>query len=255
MTPLSSVVAPLRGLFSCICTPRLIKFPAMRPRNLIIDCDDTLWENNRYFMEAHGKFVELMAGRGYDRARADSLLLRLEMENVPRYGYGAKSQAMSMADVYRILEPEPDDEVLGAIEAIGEAVFNHPVSLLPGVWETLPRLFERYRMVMFTKGNPVEQMGKIDKSPVKGYFHHFKVVGEKDPDTFRGMLREFGMEAHETWMIGDSPRSDIMPALANGVKSVYIPFSMTWGLEHQTLPASEQIITVDGFDRLAELLL
>jgi len=227
----------------------------MKPRNLIIDCDDTLWENNRYFMEAHKKFVGLMAGLGYDRDDADALLLRLEMENVPRYGYGARSQAMSMADVYRLLEPSPDKAILAKIEAIGEEVFHHPVSLLPGVEETIPRLSGLYRMLMFTKGNPVEQQGKIDKSPVRKYFDHVKIVPEKDPDTFRGVLDEFGMRPEETWMIGDSPRSDVMPALANGVKSVYIPFSMTWALEHQELPPSEQIITVDAFGRLAGLLL
>jgi len=227
----------------------------MKPKNLIIDCDDTLWENNRYFINAHNRFVALMGSLGYDKDKADGLLLRLEMENVPRYGYGAKSQAMSMADVYRLLEPVPDADVLSKIVAIGEAVFNHPVTLLPGVEDTLPRLFERYRMVMFTKGNEAEQQGKIDKSPVKRYFHHVKIVHEKDPETFRGVLDEFGMEPGETWMVGDSPRSDVMPAIANGVKTVYIPFAMTWKLEHQELPPSAHIITVDGFHQLAGLLL
>jgi len=227
----------------------------MKPKNLIIDCDDTLWENNRFFIEAHNRFVELMVSLGYDRDKANSLLLRIEMENVPRYGYGAKSQAMSMTDVYRLLEPKPDETVLDRIAAIGEGVFNHPVCLLPGVEEVIPRLSERYRMVMFTKGNPVEQKGKIDKSPIRHYFQHYKIVPEKDPETFRGMLDEFGMEPHETWMIGDSPRSDVMPALACGVRSVYIPFSMTWGHEHQELPPSEHILTVEGFGNLAGLLL
>jgi putative hydrolase of the HAD superfamily len=227
----------------------------MRPKNLIIDCDDTLWENNRYFLEAHGRFVELMAGLGYDREDANSLLLRLEMENVPRYGYGAMSQAMSMVDVYRILEPEPSDDVLDSIREIGEDVFNHPVRLLPGVEETLPKLHGRYRLAMYTKGNPDEQMGKIMKSPVKDYFQHVKVVPEKDPDTFREMLGEFGMEPSETWMIGDSPRSDVLPAVSVGVKAVYIPFSMTWTLEHTELPESEHIITIEAFDDLAYYLL
>jgi len=227
----------------------------MRPKNLIIDCDDTLWENNRYFLEAHGRFVDMMDGLGYDRERANTLLLRLEMENVPRYGYGARSQAMSMADVYRILEPEPSGEVLESIREIGEGVFNHPVCLLPGVEETLPKLHGRYRLAMYTKGNPDEQMGKIMKSPVRDYFHHVKVVPEKDPDTFRGMLDEFGMEPSETWMIGDSPRSDVLPAVSVGVKAVYIPFSMTWALEHTELPESEHIITIGSFDDLAEYLL
>lgn len=227
----------------------------MKPRNLIIDCDDTLWENNRYFLEAHNIFVSLMEGCGLDSGQADALLLRLEMENVPQYGYGAKSQARSMADVYRLLEPSPDESILARIDAIGEGVFNHPVTMLPGVSETLSMLTGRYRMAMYTKGNPDEQMGKIDKSPVKQFFHHFKCVPEKDPETFRDMLAEFGMDPGETWMIGDSPRSDVMPALANGVKAVYIPFSMTWALEHQELPDSEHIITIDAFDRLSDYLL
>ncbi len=226
-----------------------------RPLNLIIDCDDTLWENNRFFLEAHKKFVRLMESQGHDTAKADSLLLRLEMENVPRYGYGARSQAMSMADVYRLLEPEPDASVLESIRAIGDEVFNHPVCLFPGVEDTLRKLSTRYRMLMLTKGNRDEQMGKIEKSPVRGYFQHTKVVEEKDKETLRGVLDEFDMAPHETWMIGDSPRSDIMPALQNGVKSVYIPFSMTWALEHQELPPSEHIITVEAFDRLSGLLL
>ncbi len=228
---------------------------SMRPKNLIIDCDDTLWENNRYFLDAHRRFVSLMEELGFSRDEADSLLLRLEMENVPVYGYGAKSQARSMADVYALLVPEPSGEVLARIEEIGEGVFNHPVCLLPGVMETLPRLHGRYRMAMYTKGNPDEQLGKIMKSPVRDYFHHVKVVPEKDPETLRGMLDEFGMEPAETWVIGDSPRSDVIPAVEVGMKAVYIPFSMTWALEHQELPASEDIITIEAFDRLADYLL
>lgn len=227
----------------------------MKPRNLVIDCDDTLWENNRFFMEAHDKFVRLMSALGHDMERADALLLKLEMENVPRYGYGARSQAMSMADVYRLLEPEPDEDVLVAIERIGDAVFNHPVTLLPGVEDTLPKLHGRYRMAIYTKGNPDEQLGKIGRSPVKDYFQHVKVVPEKDRAAFRVLLDELDMDPGETWMIGDSPRSDILPALANGVKSVYIPFPMTWGLEHQELPPSEHIITIGAFDHLVGLLL
>ena len=227
----------------------------MKPKNLVIDCDDTLWENNRYFLEAHGKFVRLMEELGYDPDEADRLLLRMEMENVPRYGYGARSQAMSMADVYRLLALVPEPSVLAAIEGIGEEVFHHPVSLLPGVEDTLPRLSERYTLAMYTKGNPDEQLGKIRKSPLSHYFRHVKVVPEKNPLAFREMLDEFGMEPSETWMVGDSPRSDIMPALANGVRSVYIPYALTWGLEHQELPPSEHIIVLEGFDRLGTLLL
>ena len=225
------------------------------PKNLIVDCDDTLWENNRFFIEAHGKFVRLMGSIGHDTAEADSLLLRLEMENVPRYGYGAKSQAMSMADVYRLFEPEPEESVLSEIGRIGDEVFNHPVCLLPGVEATLPKLAGRYRMAMFTKGNPEEQLGKIHKSPVKEYFSHYKVVPEKTPENLLKMLDEFGMEPGETWMIGDSPKSDILPALASGVRSVYIPFSMTWALEHHDLPESEHIITLEAFHQLERLLL
>jgi putative hydrolase of the HAD superfamily len=227
----------------------------MLPRNLIIDCDDTLWENNRYFIEAHKKFVSLMESLGHPRERADSLLLTLEMENVSRYGYGAKSQAMSMADVYRWLSPSPEPQVLEKIEKIGEEVFYHPVSLLPGVEETVPKLASRYRMIMYTKGNPEEQLGKIRKSPLRRYFQDVRVVPEKDKRIFRGMLDELGLLPEETWMIGDSPRSDILPAIQNGVRSVFIPFSMTWQHEHFELPPSEHIITVEHFGSLEKLLL
>ncbi len=227
----------------------------MFPKNLIIDCDDTLWENNRFFLDAHEKFVSLMEAQGYSRERADALLLRLEMENVSRYGYGARSQAMSMADVYGLLEPEPKPEVLEKIRNIGDDVFHHPVCLLPGVEETVPKLAGRYTMVMYTKGNPEEQIGKIEKSPLREYFHHVRVVPEKDRRAFRGVLDELGLLPDETWMIGDSPRSDILPAVENGVRSVFIPFSMTWQHEHTALPSSEHIITVQHFGNLEALLL
>jgi len=227
----------------------------MKPKNLIIDCDDTLWENNRYFLEAHGKFVGLMEKHGHPRENSDALLLRLEMENVPRYGYGARSQMMSMKDVYSLLEPVPDPGVLADNEAIGEEVFNHPVSLFPGVEETLERLHGRYRMFMYTKGNPEEQTGKIMKSPVRRYFDGYRVVDEKTPEILGGTLREWGVEPSDTWMIGDSPRSDIMPAVELGLKAVYVPYEFTWTLEHAPLPESEHIITVDGFARIADHLL
>jgi len=227
----------------------------MKPKNLIIDCDDTLWENNRYFLEAHRKFVGLMEEHEHPKDTADSLLLRLEMENVPRYGYGARSQMMSMKDVYRLLEVFPDPAVLAEIETIGEEVFNHPVSLFPGVEETLSRLHGKYRMFMYTKGNLEEQTGKITKSPIHGFFEGYKVVSEKTPETLGGTLAEFGLEPAETWMIGDSPRSDVMPALELGVRAVYVPYEFTWTLEHAPLPDSEHILTVEGFAGIADHLL
>lgn len=162
---------------------------------------------------------------------------------------------MSMADVYGLLEPEPEEKILQTIEEIGEGVFHHPVCLLPGVEETVPKLADRYKMVMYTKGNAEEQLGKIEKSPLREYFHHVRVVPEKDRDSFRGVLEELGLKAHETWMIGDSPRSDILPAVENGVRSVFIPFSMTWQHEHTALPPSGHIITVEHFGNLEALLL
>jgi len=227
----------------------------MKPKNLVIDCDDTLWENNRYFLEAHDRFVALMEAHGHPSETANALLLRLEMENVPRYGYGARSQMMSMKDVYGLLEALPDPAVLAEIEAIGEQVFNHPVRLLPGVEETLPRLKANYRMLMYTKGNPEEQLGKINKSPVREYFDHVKVVPEKDPEILRATLDEFGMLPEETWLVGDSPRSDVIPAVELGLRAVYVPYTMTWALEHSPLPESDRIITVDGFASIADHLL
>ncbi|HEY3347989.1 MAG TPA: HAD hydrolase-like protein [Nitrospirota bacterium] len=227
----------------------------MKPKNLIIDCDDTLWENNRYFLEAHQKFLSLMQGRGHDRQKVDMLLLKLEMDNVPKYGYGAKSQARSMADVYMLFEPDPDPETLMMINAIGEAVFNHPVTLLPGVKETLPKLYGRYRLFLYTKGNHDEQLGKIKKSPMAKFFEQYRIVPEKNQVSFREMLDSFGLAPSETWMVGDSPKSDILPAVANGVRSVYIPFELTWAVERQELPESEHIITVETFDHLERLLL
>ncbi|MGH9321483.1 MAG: HAD family hydrolase [Vicinamibacteria bacterium] len=205
---------------------------------LIIDADDTLWENNVHFESATDGFLELVEERGGARERARELLGRIERRNIPIHGYGTRGFTRSMMDTLEeVTGQSTSAEDRERILTLADRVRNMPIQFLPGVKETLGVLKAANRLILFTKGDFQEQRDKVDRSGATGYFDHVEIAGEKSPEDYRRLLGSYGLGRQESWMVGNSPRSDINPALEVGLGAVYIPHPRTWSLEHEEVRA------------------
>jgi putative hydrolase of the HAD superfamily len=228
----------------------------MKP-TLIIDADDTLWENEIYYEQCISDFGALMGSLGFDRQEAERTVDEVEAERVPLTGYGPHEFARNIAIAYERLcqrHGRPVDEAVAkASHQIGLVVLEPPMELLDGVAETLPQLGERFRLILLTKGDQESQEGKLARS---GLVHHFEgvhVVQEKDARVLRELLADYGLHPEMTWMVGNSPRSDINPALKVGIGAVHIPHSNTWSLEHQEIADPDRVIVLKNFGELQVL--
>lgn len=206
---------------------------------LIIDADDTLWENNVHFEKATDRFLDLVEERAGSaeselRVLARSLLTRWERRNIPLHGYGTRGFTRSMMDTLEEITGKPTSAAdRERILSLGDNVRNMPIEYLPGVRETLPILKERHRLILFTKGDLNEQRDKVERGGASVYFHHVEITSEKNPEDYVRLVDGYTLEREETWMVGNSPRSDVNPALDVGLGAVYIPHPRTWSLEHE----------------------
>ena len=207
---------------------------------LIIDADDTLWENNIHFEEATERFLDLVETRGGDRERASARLIHIERKNIPVHGYGTGGFTRSLTETLEeMTEKRATASDRQSILALGARVRMMPIQYLPGVKETLPLLKHRHRLILFTKGDQAEQRDKVERSGAASFFHEVEVTGEKRPDDYERLLEAHGIERKSSWMVGNSPRSDINPALEVGLGAVYIPHPQTWKLEHEEVRPQE----------------
>jgi len=206
---------------------------------LLIDADDTLWENNVHFERATEGFLDLVEERGGSREAAGALLPRVEHRNIPLHGYGSRGFTLSLMETLEEVTGTPtSSEDRERILALGDGVRRMPIQYLPGVVETLAILKEHHRLILFTKGDHQEQRDKVERSGAMLYFHHVEITGEKAPADYRRLLEGYRLDREESWMVGNSPRSDINPALEVGLGAVYIPHPNTWSLEHETVRPS-----------------
>ncbi len=206
----------------------------MRKTTLIIDADDTLWENNVHFEGATESFLDLVEKRGGARDGARALLTRIEQGNVPIHGYGSRGFTLSLMETLEETTGKPtSSEDRELILALGDRVRQMPIQYLPGVTETLGVLREHHRLILFTKGDRDEQRDKVERSGAMQFFHHLEITAEKAPEDYRRLLESHGLDRDLSWMVGNSPRSDINPALEIGLGAVFIPHPNTWSLEHE----------------------
>ena len=233
----SSGLRPRIKSFPARCTMRIV--PARRhhpPQTLLIDADDTLWENNIYFERAIADFIGFLNHRQYTPLQVREVLNDVERENIIRHGYGTHSFAHALVDTFERLSLEPlTPELHATIHGFAHRIAEHPVEILPGVVETLQYLSLRHHLMLVTKGNPVEQTGKLERSGVKEYFVTAEVVMEKNAGTYAALAAKYRLARETTWMVGNSPKSDINPALAAGLNAVFVPHSETWVLEHEQI--------------------
>jgi len=221
-------------------------------QNLIIDADDTLWENNVYFEEAFAEFVEFLDHSTLSHEEIRSILDEIELVNIKTHGYGALNFGRNMRQCYvRLSERHLQEDDLNNVMAIARRILEKPIELIDGVPETLDYLRRRHDLTVFTKGHPEEQKLKIDRSGLGGFFGHTAIVKEKDVSSYRKLVEERGLNPERTWMIGNSPKSDIKPALAAGLGAVYVPHERTWHLEREPVHNNHRRLrTVDSFRAL-----
>lgn len=220
--------------------------------HLIFDADDTLWECNIFFEQAIEDFINYLDHSTLDRLQVRATLDEVEHANTAAHGYGAALFQRSLHEVYeRLSERDISADDLNVITAFGERILNQPMLLLPGVRDTLEVLRARYDLVMLTKGHPEEQRMKVDRSGLIELFTHIAIVTEKDDATYRELRGELAFAPDVTWMIGNSPKSDINPALANGMNAVFIPHDHTWRLEHAEMSTGPgQLLILERFTEL-----
>lgn len=225
---------------------------AEAPQQLIFDADDTLWENNVYFERAFGEFVDYLGHSTLTAAEVRQVLDEIELVNRAIHGYGALNFGRNLRQCYQHLAEREISEVdLARVMSFAERILEQPVELLEGVAETLEDLAGRHELILFTKGHPEEQKLKIERSGLERLFGHAAIVKEKDPAAYRELVCECGLDGCRAWMIGNSPRSDINPALEIGLGAVYIPHPRTWSLEEEEVRGGERLLILNRFSDLS----
>ena len=219
---------------------------------LIIDADDTLWENNIYFERAFEEFVAFLDHSSLTARQVRGVLDEIEDANNKIHGYGSLNFGRNLRQCYqRLAERDVREEDLKTVLGFAERILDCPMEVIEGVPETLAYLAPRHDLTLFTKGHPEEQKLKIDRSGLGGYFAHTAIVREKDAAAYRRLAEERGMAPERTWMIGNSPKSDINPALAAGLSAVFVPHAHTWVLEKQEIePGKGKLLVVERFGDL-----
>ena len=228
--------------------------PRMRGQVLMIDADDTLWENNIYFERAIERFVEIVAHPELTPAEVRAEFNALEATRVKTHGYGTGAFHQSLQAGYAHLTGSAcDAEAEALLHACTHSIRSAELQLLDGVLETLPVVREHHRVMLVTKGDPDEQQEKLQRSGLEGHFHHVEVLREKHTGAYTELLTRYACDPAVTWMIGNSPKSDTNPALAAGMHAVYLPHPSTWVLEQEPVVEpmeGRRLLNLGGFREL-----
>ncbi len=229
----------------------------MKRQFLIFDADDTLWENNIYFEAAFDQFCDFLSHSSMTPADIRSVLDEIERVNSQIHGYGSRNFARNLATCYQHLaEREISDNDLKTVMDFAHAILEHPIELIEGVAETVRELANHHSLTLFTKGDPEEQQLKVDRSGLRECFEHTAIVKEKNELAYRRLADERGFDRVDTWMIGNSPKSDICPALDAGLNAIFVPHERTWALELSALPKDHpRLSTIANIRELGRLFL
>jgi putative hydrolase of the HAD superfamily len=225
-------------------------------QTLLFDADDTLWENNIYFERAIAAFLSSLDHHAHSPEQVRERLNACERTTIAEHGYGLASFRRSLVDCFEQLSDAPiTPEKHAQIVGFTQAIATQEIELLPGVAETLAELEMRHRLVMVTKGNVQEQTDKLERSGLRGYFGAVEVLAEKNVAAYRELVARHGFDASTTWMIGNSPKSDVNPALGAGLNAVFVPHHATWVLEHEHVdapPSGQRLMELSGLPALLE---
>ena len=231
----------------------------MRSENRIttvgFDADDTLWQNERFFRVTQERFAALLA----DHAAPEDLgarLLAAERRNLGRYGFGVKGFVLSMIETaLEVTENRvPGTVIRGLIEA-GHAMLEHPIELLPGAREAVEAVAAHRRVLLITKGDLLDQERKLAQSGLGELFDGVEIVSEKTAAVYSGVFTRLGDGSEKAMMIGNSVRSDVLPALEAGAWAVHVPHELTWQVEHESAPQDHPRFRVaDGLGAVPAIL-
>ncbi len=216
---------------------------------MIFDADDTLWENNVYFERVIDDYLEWLAHPTLDHGEIRGILDDIERATVATHGYGSQSFLVSLAECFQTLNERPVTHAEQLeISRLASDLLEHRIELFPKVADTLAELGTRHDLKLMTKGEAKEQQRKVEASGLSDLFSSIHIVAEKEPDIYAEIVADQGLSPDTTWMIGNSPRSDILPARAVGLRAVYIPNSDTWILERAELdPADGGVLVLGSF--------
>lgn len=220
-------------------------------RALLIDADDTLWENNILYLRCAAQFEEFMASLGFERDAVGETLAACETDVIPTYGYGPDGFVVSLGlaceRLMRQRGQEAGPALLDKARSFGEATLSPPMVLIPGVEPTLTALRPSTLLAMVTKGGEQTQHSKIERSGLGPLFDALYVVPEKDTHTYRRIVSDLALDRSCTWMVGNSPRSDINPATEVGLGGIFIPNDHTWMAEEQDILRPEMVVRLQRF--------
>ncbi len=219
---------------------------------LLLDADDTLWENNVYFERVIEEFIRFVNHAHYSPGEVRAVLDDIERANRGRHGYGSEAFGRNLQQAYRHLAAHAvREEQLNYLSQLAASIAEQDLEIIDGVPETLDYLHRRHRLALVSKGSEEEQYAKLQRSGLSGFFEQTAIVKEKDERAYRELAARFRAPAGDTWMIGNSPRSDINPALAAGLHAVWVPHANTWSLEHEELqPSARRLVIVSRFSAL-----
>lgn len=201
------------------------------------DADDTLWHNERFFKLTEAQFRELLASHA-DPTHLSERLLAAERRNIGHYGFGIKGFTLSMIETaIEVTEGKVPAHTIGEILEAGRAMLDHPVETLPHAREALEVLASSHTLVLITKGDLFDQERKLAQSGLGDFFDAIEIVSDKTAETYKRIFARHGSGAAEALMVGNSLKSDIIPALDAGGWAVHVPHELTWGLEHADTPS------------------
>jgi putative hydrolase of the HAD superfamily len=213
--------------------------PSQRLTTIGFDADDTLWQNEQFYQTTQAHFLELLKDYADPKELPDRLL-KVMLRNIGTYGFGIKSFTLSMVETaIEVTDGRAPAQVISQILAAGREMAAHPVETLPFARETLDTLAGKYRLVLITKGDLFDQERKIAQSGLSELFEAVEIVSDKNRSTYERVFNRHGDGPKNSMMIGNSLKSDVLPALAAGSWGVYVPHDLTWAYEHAEAPEGE----------------
>ena len=219
---------------------------------IAFDADDTLFVNEPYFQETEEKFCGLMNDY-LSKQGISQELFKVEIDNLPLYGYGIKGYILSMIEAaMKISNKTISIQVVDKILEYGKELLQRPIELLDGVEETLQALHGKYKLVVATKGDLLDQRRKLHNSGLGHYFHHIEVMSDKKEKDYEDLLKRLEIKAEEFFMIGNSLKSDVLPVLNIGGHAVHIPFHTTW--EHEKINHKVEHKHFSSFEKITEVV-
>ncbi len=205
----------------------------MNLKAIAFDADDTLWVNEPYFQETERKFCALLEDYASHHAISQELF-KTEIENLQLYGYGVKGYILSMIETaLRVSNKTLNVEILDKALEYGKDLLSRPIELIDGIEKVLKslKLKGKYRLVVATKGDLLDQERKLKRSGLEHYFHHIEVMSDKQEADYQKLIRHLDIQPQDFLMIGNSLKSDVLPVLAIGGHAIHIPFHTTWAHE------------------------